>query len=149
MLNLIISIVIHSVVALVLLSTPAEIKDLRSCKRLGGRTESDKVIPKPIEYTIVSRVSGGVGSKPKKSKNKTECKKFYGGVGVQSSYINEQIVSVYPGYPADRAGIKVGDVVLNPMDLVRGKIGTTVKLQIKNDSGIVVYNLIREKICIE
>ncbi len=69
----------------------------------------------------------------------------YGGIGVSISKIDTQIVivKVMKNYPADKAGLKVGDVIIQidsisvkdkPLDEVRtymvGKAGTSIKLKV-------------------
>ncbi len=87
----------------------------------------------------------------------------YGGIGVSISKFDTAIfvIRVSKGYPADRAGIKVGDVIIQidsvqvkdkPLDEVRtlmvGKPGTPIKLKILRE-GIghpLVFELNREEV---
>lgn len=78
----------------------------------------------------------------------------FGGIGVTVEYDHQaetiQVATVYIGSPAEAAGVMVGDYIvavdgktieevgyLNIIDLVRGKIGTPVKITLKRGDNIV------------
>lgn len=87
----------------------------------------------------------------------------YGGVGIDAGYRGDDIVVIAPleGYPADRAGIRPGDIIISVNDvnvegitpeevqqLTIGDPGTAVSFKIRRP-GIeepIVFNLERERI---
>jgi predicted metalloprotease with PDZ domain len=76
-----------------------------------------------------------------------KCDEWYGGIGVQYEDMDSGIIShVGKGYPADRAGIIVGDLVVDSEE-IRGKPGTKVTVKIMRGSKLLIFNMIREKIC--
>lgn len=87
----------------------------------------------------------------------------YGGIGVSISKIDTQvvIVKVLKGYPADKAGLKVGDVIIQidsisvddkPIEEVRtymvGKAGTPIKLKVLREGveNPLVFEITRAEI---
>jgi len=75
------------------------------------------------------------------------CEHFYGGIGIVHGAGNK-IETVYPGYPADLAGMEAGDEIISPESDIRGEIGTEVAIVYKNKTGkIITLRLIRDKIC--
>lgn len=152
-LNFLISILTHaSLIAILLITGGAgngNFDRTNKGSKLGGVDENNKIVPKPSEYTEITRVGSGHGKKSKKTKKDVKCERYYGGIGIQRSYTGDFITEVYSGYPADRVGMKVGDQILNHTEVIRGEVGTTVRVILKNKSGILTYNLVREKICIE
>lgn len=85
-----------------------------------------------------------------------KCEQFYGGIGInqvntvkvsgEEAKLQVIVESVHPGYPAEKAGIKAGDVLLNS-DGIRGDIGTPVTVLTLRDGTPRSYNLTRDKIC--
>lgn len=90
----------------------------------------------------------------------------YGGIGAIIGTINNQVIvsEPYKGFPADKAGLKAGDIILKIDDkdvsgftsddisnLLRGQAGTNVKLFVHRPviEKDMEFNLIREKIQIE
>lgn len=87
----------------------------------------------------------------------------YGGVGIDAGYRGDDIVVIAPleGYPADRAGIKPGDIILkinnvavagispeNVQQLTLGDPGTKISLTIRRAGmdELLEFNLEREQI---
>lgn len=92
--------------------------------------------------------------KPKKAINADEeCPgKWYGGIGIRESRSlvtgEDTIENVYPGYPADLAGLLVGDVILGiDQEMIIGPPGTPLKMWIKRNGAKIEVNLIRGKVC--
>src|SRR5207237_3879751 len=69
------------------------------------------------------------------------------------------IVRIMPGTPAEKAGLKAGDVVTavdgqstkgwtadDAVSHIRGKAGTTVKLQVSRDGQTLSFDITRENI---
>lgn len=123
----------------------------------GSRAASGKLIPKvaPGEVADNSPISVSLAYKKKKPlKDKkeglTECvgDDWYGGIGIVA-YDNEPINHVSPGYPAAKAGVRVGDRLMMGSAEIRGEPGTPVKLIVVRDGEILTFNLIRDRICTE
>lgn len=87
----------------------------------------------------------------------------FGGIGVMIEYdhINETVMisMVYPGSPAERAGIMVGDFIyavdgetvndigyLKAVDRVRGKIGTSVNITLLRDGKQIDVSAVRDEV---
>lgn len=152
-LNFLISVLTHAILITILLMTGGigngNFDSNHNGSKLGGVDENNKIIPKPSEYTEITRAGDGYGKKSKKTKKDIKCERYYGGIGIQRSYAGDFITEVYPGYPADRVGMKPGDQILNHTEVIRGEVGTTVRIILKTKYGLLTYNLVREKICIE
>lgn len=73
---------------------------------------------------------------------------WYGGIGIRSSF-NGTIVDVYSGYPADLAGIQVGDIILQVSGdgEILGPPGSKFKLLIKRKNTIFEVIVTRGKVC--
>jgi carboxyl-terminal processing protease len=98
----------------------------------------------------------------------TEAQDFIGsldgtldGIGIYLSLENEQVTVITPikGSPADKAGVKPNDVIteiddepvsglsiVEVVDMIRGEIGTSVKLTIERDSGTITKTIERAHI---
>jgi len=85
----------------------------------------------------------------------------FGGIGVIAQKVDNgiKITNVIEGGGADKAGIKVGDMLISVddmlvsengfeavMDAVRGEIGTTVKIGIKRGGQELTFNIVRAKV---
>ncbi|MBS4030286.1 MAG: PDZ domain-containing protein [Clostridiales bacterium] len=85
----------------------------------------------------------------------------YGGIGVQIIQDGNDtvILSVFPGSPAEKAGIKSGDIIVSvdgfvvtglPLsevaNLIRGDIGTSVVLELRRGSTIIKRIIFREQV---
>lgn len=115
-----------------------------------------KIIDKPddLDQKEIVKTKSKVPSikkvkpKPKRKKaKKDDCKDFYEGVGIVGL---GHVESVYPGYPADVAGVKKGDYILSPPDdQIRGPKGTIVTLTIMRDGQILTFTIVRDRICID
>lgn len=78
-----------------------------------------------------------------------DCKYFYGGIGVMDGWDDAArqfaIIEVFPGYPAEKAGLRVGDHF--SLFLERGTPGTTVTLDITRDGQLSLVTIVRDKVC--
>ena len=87
----------------------------------------------------------------------------YAGIGALIGYLNEKVVVTMPteGFPADIAGIKIGDELIQVGDvdvsnkgtsevssLLRGNSGTTVTVKVKRGEEVLSFDIIRSKIII-
>lgn len=131
-------------------------KKSEESKNGSNNQNNKKIIPKSIEVTIVTQPKKGVSVKKpptKKSIGIKECKgkAWYGGIGIEHDYTTSMITRVAEGYPAFKAGIQAGDVLVN-LDRISiiGEPGTYVHFTVKrSDNSYKMYNLVREKICIQ
>lgn len=88
----------------------------------------------------------------------------YGGIGITVTYRDSVIIitEIMNGYEAQKKGIRVGDKIIeidgNSLSsrkaetmkgLVRGPVGTEVKLKIDRDGEIIDFNLIRQEIILK
>lgn len=79
------------------------------------------------------------------------CENFYTGIGITTLGDNCRVDTVAVGYPAYRAGIQVGDLIISD-DLTcpgRGPIGTLLTIKILRGNKALTKTLVREKICTE
>lgn len=77
------------------------------------------------------------------------CYLSFNGIGVEYKNVGKlEVGRVYPGYPAERAGIKPGDLIktVTGEDII-GPEGTSFQLQITRDGRTWIQTLKREKIC--
>lgn len=119
----------------------------------GSPEESGKsLIPKdasdngPKEDNTVSITIIKAPKKTVKEESPCEDDMSFGGIGIQHDIRTMEIIDVPSGYPAALAGIRVGDILLNPQD-IRGEIGTPVTVYIGRGGELLTFQLIRDKIC--
>lgn len=95
--------------------------------------------PTPIKVVLIPKGSGA----------KKQCSNSYTGIGIVHvfySTVGEIVTQVPEGYPAFRAGIKTGDVILNAWEL-KGPEGTKVTVRTKRTNKNINYQITRETIC--
>jgi hypothetical protein len=119
----------------------------------GKHKDAGNIIPKPEEATptVVELVARKTPSKVKKKKQVTkksnkDCPEYFGGIGITHGPMNI-VLDAPEGYPAAEAGIKKGDILLSPVESIRGPIGTEVTVLYKNEDGVHEVTIIRGKIC--
>src|ERR1700716_3334508 len=93
--------------------------------------------------------------------NQTFLSGQFAGIGATVQQKADQIVlvSILPGTPAEKAGIKAGDVVISvdgqsakgwtaddAVNHIRGKAGTSVKLQVSRNGQTLTFDLTRQEI---
>lgn len=88
-----------------------------------------------------------------------DCEKHnYIGIGILHDWFDNTVEKVYKGYPAERAGIIIGDVVVGHQDedgnyfpgtknMLLPKIGSVVLVHIRRMGIIIIIPIKREKIC--
>ncbi len=124
-----------------------------------------KILDKPSEIIVKSKLvlpTNGNVHKPKEKEVPPEqkvvehkCDESYDGIGIQFDYMSTQmckIAYVAKGYPADRAGILVGDLLLSDsksdVDCPgRGKAGSMLTIQLIRNGQHLTKTMVREKIC--
>ena len=123
-------------------------------KKNGGGEKKQRIVEKPhvTKIDLVDPSEVGKGKKKPKYKDR-DCGKYswFGGVGLEeSTSINgsKVVVNIYEGYPAYKAGVRVGDVLGNP-DILKGPPGTRVKIMYSRDGKYYAVEVTREKICVE
>lgn len=85
----------------------------------------------------------------------------FGGIGVVAQKTEDgiKIMNVFEGGQAEKAGIKIGDILISVddmqadennfnavMDAVKGEIGTTVRIGIKRGEQTLTFNIVRAKV---
>lgn len=106
-------------------------------------------IPEPEESEI---------SLPKEEKKQlidadAECPdKWYGGIGVRNGWDPvlklERVSEVFPGYAADIAGLKAGDLILWISDIqIIGEPGTVLRMRVMRGDQVLNLTLTRVKVC--
>ena len=93
----------------------------------------------------VEILSEGEVEVPAKQEVKKDCKESFGGIGIQMGLYGE-VVEVPEWYPAYKAGIRLGDVVLNN-ESIRGEPGTFVAVRIIRDNQELTFIIKRDIIC--
>lgn len=111
------------------------------------KDEIVKVIPKTeeVEISVIEDDKDGV---VKKAEPK-ECPSSYGGIGIE---IRGQVIqTVYQGYPAHKAGMLAGDIIMSISGTgeIRGTVGTSVDIVILRNNTEFKLTLTRESICSE
>ena len=98
-------------------------------------------------------------------------KEQFGGLGIEvpsgTAIVSDEnpyvIVTVFEGFAGDKAGLKENDIILKVdnielngltqehiyKNLLRGKAGTTVELEVQREDEIHVYRLLRQKIIVQ
>jgi C-terminal processing protease CtpA/Prc len=108
----------------------------------------DEVVKrKETATTKVSKISLKHKLKKKKAVKKINCKDSYNGIGITKSG-SCVITRVFKGYPADKAGLLSGDLIISPdCGQIRGPEGSTIHMKIMRGSHVINLDIVREKIC--
>lgn len=111
---------------------------------------------KPVEVTMIDAQEEPEITLPKKQEKKLknadlECPgKWYGGIGIQnkSHPLGEEIEKIFSGYPADLAGLQIGDVITSVVgNEITGPPGTPVHMIIMRNGQFIKLTIIRGKVC--
>lgn len=126
-----------------------------------GSYKDDKkeIVPKQKEITDIDIIKvPGLGKK-KVPHEGLDCPDFFGGIGVQitrgvvDGEPRAVFMEVVKGYPADLAGIRVGDQLISPryehFDSIKGEVGTEVDVTYRSSDGDHMVTLVRDKICVK
>lgn len=126
-----------------------------------GSDTPKQILPKSNESidvtTIEEKSPMAKKEKPAPNQNKS-CKSFYGGIGVTIGIMGDgttMITNISPGYPAELSGLKVKDVIVDPVitygsDGIKGEVGSKVTITIYRPSTDELFTLtmVRDKICV-
>lgn len=123
-------------------------------------TVSTTVIPKQNKKQDVKHNGDGSGYESvelkilpkanKRGKSNLKCDKYYTGIGIYTIPNGDACIirTAIEGYPANRAGIRTGDVIVSPSCyMIRGDEGVPLYLTYERDGVRFTVTLIREKIC--
>jgi len=151
-----VSLILHALFILLLVGVPG-------CGGKGGEKtqgkgqgspNQDHIVEKPIDVKLIDIPKDkGVAVKRKIKYTKRKCgdKNWFGGLGIEM-LLNDKLEyiagHVYKGYPADKAGLQDGDVLLNYMEF-RGQPGTPVTIHYMRNGQEMAVDTIREKICVK
>jgi len=113
-----------------------------------------KIIEKPKEENKV-KMKIATKKEPSKTKvaepevkNEEKCPQFYYGIGIYTDPSLCVVTKVYPGYSADRSGIKPGDMILIPnCGSIRGTREEEFDMTLIRQGEIINLKINREKIC--
>jgi carboxyl-terminal processing protease len=135
--------------------------------------QKDKLVEKTMEYGAIQGMVASLGDpytvflppSENKSMNQTLAGEF-GGVGISLGYKDKTLAVMSPlaGTPADKAGVKAGDLILHITDkannvdkdttnisldeavsLIRGKIGTEVTLKMYREGKADSYDVVLKR----
>lgn len=127
----------------------------------GGSTEQDKfkadIILPPIQARVVeekdipqpkTEVASKLPARKKIQPADDRCETYYGGIGVRTE--RNVVTVVFAGYPAEQAGILVGDTVVSPPSTqIRGEIDEPITVRVLRNGELIDFELFRTKICYE
>jgi predicted metalloprotease with PDZ domain len=124
-------------------------------KEQGGGSVKVTILPKPSESA--PQIKADLHGEMAKADN---CTDWYYGFGVQHDWLTNTVSSVQAGYPAHKAGIIVGDTLIDILDesgsSVIAKVHTDARYEgniatvvIMRNGQVLNFTLRREKICSE
>jgi hypothetical protein len=115
-------------------------------KKGEGPNEKTKLTEPGIQDGFMEILSEGEVPIPDKKVGK-DCKDSFGGIGVVMNLGSGMVMEAPEWNPAYKAGIRVGDIILNNED-IKGPPGTTVEVLVTRDNAhILTFNIVREIIC--
>lgn len=112
------------------------------CTEPAAAQEHDK--PKPregeaIEVRLIPSTEDG--------ENNLDCQKTYRGIGIKRSW-GGRIFDVVPGGPADKAGIRVDDVMVNDaLEIDRYMVGHKVTVRVERDGRQFEVEVVIGRVC--
>jgi hypothetical protein len=132
------SVLVHSMLAAVLLvrCSTASLAEPPPSPR-----ESKPEGPSEVQVRLLPSYPDGFDDMP--------CESHYRGIGILS--MDGTISSVSPGGPADRAGLKAHDFILNFSDLGQDRymVGYRLTLRIRREGRVIEVPVVISRICYE
>ncbi len=114
---------------------------------LGQEGQNENIIARPATVVdIIEIADQDEEGQEKPKEDAVNCKDWFGGIGVEM-FGFDTIAVVYKGYPADKAGIKAGDIISSRSGEIRGEPGTNVLIIIQRKELTLTFNITRDKIC--
>lgn len=84
----------------------------------------------------------------KKLPKKEKCPHWYGGIGLTQDWTTSTVRRVYPGYPAEHAGVMRGDVIISiDGGEITGEVGTITRFSVIRGNSTINFEIVRDKIC--
>lgn len=146
------SIILHALLMQVVIPEP-------ECKKAQQKTVKAKIkqdknsgSSKKLNKLYVLQDAKKLQKKQEKTGIKSiskDCKKYYTGIGIVHNGFFNEISQVASGGPADRAGIKVGDVLAEPTHRIRNQYseGTVINVPIIRNGITINMRVTIGKIC--
>jgi hypothetical protein len=116
------------------------------------KMESDyeSIKDKPVEVSIVDvpnhLLEDEAAAQAAWDKHLEDCSSWYGGIGLMVNPETNEVIKVYPRYPAYRYGIREGDFLETEP---RGEVGTIADVWVRRGDQELDFQIPREKICTE
>lgn len=144
---------------------PIEVEMVEGAQQQNNNKD-EEIVPKQVEVQEVEKppvvqeespVEVPEEQKPEEGLTECENDMWFGGIGIEQDWRTGRVDRVFPGYPANKAGLREGDMIQmvdGNSDTMGGKIrgtpGTTITLMIFRPSTNEYLTLIfkRDKICI-
>lgn len=126
-----------------------KLKQKKSNKKRGSHKDSELFVETIIENMFkelrLKRKNKGIMS----NMLKKDCKKSFIGIGIVYDRYFYKILSVGVGTPADIAGFKVGDILIDPRIKIKNKysIGTLITVPVDRNGIIIHIQVTVGKIC--
>jgi hypothetical protein len=119
----------------------------------GQKEKFGELLPPPIDVmkvtpevdAAIKKQDKGIRVEKQREAEK-KCPRSYGGIGIVHDW-GQVITEIYPGYPASRSGLQIGDRILNSEE-IRGDVGTEIIVRVVRERDMMMtFKMIREKIC--
>lgn len=141
------SFLIHAALLIIVISSASDLPD-QSEQKENPDSYSVSVIDNPkkdLSYEMEVDIDGNF---EKKNEDDKKCPAFYGGIGIEEDFFSHTVSNVYKGYPAEGAGVRVGDLIESVSgEPIRGEPGTSFLLRIVRDGKSFTVKITRQEIC--
>lgn len=112
----------------------------KGCSSGAGGGDSDIQGSHQIKINIID--------KSEAKGDKEACANGFGGIGISFDIWKRGVITnVYKGYPAERAGIQTGDVIIGDLQAIKGEPGTSVRVRVFRGNAELIFDMTRERIC--
>lgn len=120
-------------------------------KKNGSKDDQSEIVEKGKDKSSSPQEIILYLGKPHTTQKGEDCPsgRWFGGIGIEHTFLDDKIFKVVPGYPAWSAGIKVGDVILGNLDAIKGEPGTPITVYVRRGIQILRFDMIRDKICVK